>query len=219
MTITVADLFPADDLVAQWMFSLTVAVDDLSIADGLLHDALSDVRKTDSTHHFRLIVARLYEAERLVCTTDVPEVSQFLDEIPNAQEPLERLRDVYLPIKDSAMRRTFGLIRHRTVHYSWVGGPELKEILTLARDVEPRHVQDDDAGVAYLKWPRSVFTRATWGKLSEPANVKKLETDAQLAHEISQTFWHLLKAVMLPYLRLRGIDGRKLLVRLDDVEA
>ena len=219
MTVKVAELFPASDVLARWVFSLSVVVDDLSVADGLLHDAMEDLHDTEVTHHFRSIVTRLYEARRLVLAVDEhEEVRTFLAGITAAQELLATLRDVYVAPSEgcSKIDDEFGVMRHRTVHYSWVGSDELREILDAASDVVARYVVDDTTQTAYFEWPRTVFMRATWGDLSNAANTQRLGDQAQLAHDVTQTFSALLMAVIQPYLQGRGIDGEHLIAALDD---
>lgn len=220
MIVTMEMLFPSDDLVAQWVYSLTAAVDDISIADGQLHDSFA-ARDASAVHAFRLLVTRLYEAERLILILPQrEEIRSFLDSIPQAQEPLGRLVAAYGEDGDvPTIRGELGLIRHRSVHYSWVGSPELAELLHEARDVQPRYVEDDEAGTGYFEWPRRAFARAVWGDLADSENMARLKAHADLAHGVSQTFKDLLFAVMQPYVTdRRGIRGADLVHKVDDID-
>lgn len=125
-------LFPPEDRVAQWVFSLSLVVDDLT----MLHEPMKrsterdDVRQMMSV--YRQMVTRLYEARRLVVATHrYREVGEFLG-IEKKPALLERLRAVYLRKpreKQSHIERLYEDLRHRTVHYPWVGKQEIADVL------------------------------------------------------------------------------------------
>jgi hypothetical protein len=42
LPVTIRQLSPATDVVARWVFNLSVLVDDMATIDTLIHDALED---------------------------------------------------------------------------------------------------------------------------------------------------------------------------------
>src|SRR5438270_12388624 len=98
--VLVADLFDPDDLVSQWVFAITATVEDLSIAESLFKNALdNDAAALLTGYHYRQLIARLYEAERVVLAIDQhQDVRDFVSEQADAQPAIEFLRDAYLPL-------------------------------------------------------------------------------------------------------------------------
>jgi hypothetical protein len=82
--VTVRELFPADDLVARRVFSLSAVLEDLAMAEVPLGEALqSDQGSHSSGYHYRHLIARLYEAERpIVAVSKREELRAFLAGIP-----------------------------------------------------------------------------------------------------------------------------------------
>jgi len=90
---TVGELFPADDLVAQWVFSLSAVAEDLAITEAAFQDVLhGDGAPLWTGYHYRQVIARLYEAERpIISTRQRDDVRAFLAEIPDAAEHVDYL--------------------------------------------------------------------------------------------------------------------------------
>src|SRR3954451_19283300 len=93
--VTVGDLFPADDVLAQWVFSLTAAVEDLSITEALFRDALdADAPFYRTSPLFRLLMTRMIEAERPIqAMAEHPAVRAFVSDL--AVEEVAFLVDMF----------------------------------------------------------------------------------------------------------------------------
>lgn len=114
--VTIGELFPASDEVAQWVFSLSVVVDDLHHITRLQTAEVGsggDARTMLLLQ--RVLTIRLYEARKLVYSVDLrPTIAEFLH---TGNVFLEQLRAHYLPIGDSMVDRLYGALRHHSVHY------------------------------------------------------------------------------------------------------
>ena len=60
--LTIGEIFPADDLVAQWVFTVTSVAEDIVI----LMRRLEADQPRERMLFYRLLTTRLYEARRLV---------------------------------------------------------------------------------------------------------------------------------------------------------
>jgi hypothetical protein len=80
--LTIGELFPHDDRVAQWVFSLTAFTEDLLVGIHPTKEARDggDLRGLLFWH--RHMVTRLYEAGRLIkAARDVAEVQEFVGDL------------------------------------------------------------------------------------------------------------------------------------------
>src|SRR5688572_17269466 len=100
--LRIGDLFDPDDVVSHWVFALSAAVTDIGIAEAVFADSLGDeVPASRTGYHYRQLIARLYEAERVVIAFDEhEEVRQFVTPLPYANEAIDFLRQAYLPAGD-----------------------------------------------------------------------------------------------------------------------
>jgi len=150
-----ARTFPADDVIAQWVFALTATAQDLAAADSAFRDALNQGVAFRSSYRYRQLIARVYDAERVLLALDQHDgVGSFLAEIPECEEPVAFLRDAYLPREESRVRAIFGDMRHRTVHHSPAGSKELRDALIKAGDVEVRRLVDSKRRRPFTSGPR-----------------------------------------------------------------
>lgn len=199
VAIKINQLFPAADPLAAWMFTLSALTDDLAVFDDHLHASL-DENGSRSVLYFRLIVARLYEGERVVKAMDsYATVASFLGSVPTTVVPCSQLRVAYqrdLEVKDksqqSRVERTFGRARHLTVHYPQHG--ELARILRDARNLEARIWRDHERGLLRYLWPQDVMEHAFWprGAAHRP--------DVDFAHDLTQAFVDVFKYALPAYL-------------------
>jgi hypothetical protein len=164
--VNVDQLFPPSDRLAQWMFSLSALAGDLLVLDTHMREAWDDDAGSASVTYFRLIVARVYEGERIVMEMDAhATVARFLADIPSATEPCARLRAAYRrdraikeKAKQSRVEQTFARARHLTVHYPQRG--ELARILRDARHLAARVWQDHERRELRYLWPQDVMEHA-----------------------------------------------------------
>jgi hypothetical protein len=128
--LTIGELFPADDLVAQWMFLLSMVVDDLQTVQQEQKAAIAsggDPRRMLFSQ--RVLTIRLYEARRLVYVVDSqPAIASFIAQ----NDFFEQLRRYYHPIGASAVDQLYGVLRHQSVHYMWPGSDELASALRVS---------------------------------------------------------------------------------------
>lgn len=210
--VRIRDLFPHNDPVAQWAFMLSIVADDLGrfqapITAGLSGDeADDDIREMISL--YGQLVVRLYEAERLIlCIDQHPDLVAFLGDNPF----VERLRKVYIGEGDrpSAIRHLYGSLRHKTVHYPWVGSGELTEAIEALGDAQAI-VEALPGPDLHATW--ATFTAARWSIGFEVGD-DLAKTFRERQHVLSHTVvnWGMLWGVVLPvYATRRG-------VRLEDL--
>lgn len=197
--VRIADLFPHDDPVAQWAFMLSIVADDLSrfqepIRTDLAGDEVNDdIRAMIALH--RQLVVRLYEAERLIlCIDQHPDLVAFLGDNPF----VERLRKVYIgdDEKPSAIRHLYGSLRHKTVHYPWVGSAELTEAIEALGGAQAI-VEALPGPELHATW--ATFTAARW-TLGLEVGDDLAQTFRERQHVLSHTVvnWGMLWGVVLP---------------------
>jgi hypothetical protein len=213
--VTVGELFPADDLVARWVFSLSAVLEDLAMAEEPLGEALERERGSlSSGYHYRHLIARLYEAERpIIAALEHVEVRDFLDGIADAQEPLAYLTEHYKPLpdgKDYKVRHTFGGTRHRAVHHSWPASAELRQALQDAADEGARILVNLDGRWVHHDWPEAVAARTLVGDLSDPAVNAAFVERLRFAQEVLRELVALFMAVLGPHLARVRVDPRRL---------
>ena len=210
VSVKISQLFPAGDPLAAWMFSLSALTDDLAVFDDHLHASL-DENGSRSVLYFRLIVARLYEGERVVKAMDsYATIASFLGSIPTTVRPCAQLRVAYqrdLTVKvkaqQSRIERTFGRARHLTTHYPQHG--ELARILRDAGNLEARRWRDHERGLLRYLWPQDVMEHALWphGAAHRP--------DVDFAHELTQAFVDVFKFALPAYFDRVGVSHSDLM--------
>jgi hypothetical protein len=206
--LRVRDLFDPDDLLAQWVFTLSATVADLGAAEALFKDALdADAPAVKTLYLYRQMLTRLYEAERVVAAIEIHEpVRNFLADLPMSEAPANYLRDHFLPIETSKAREIFGYVRHRTVHHAHVGSPELREALANAGDQIARILVDTERNALHYEWPEAVISHALSPDLGADEGIKDFADRATLAQEIVANFAALLRSVMHPYAERVGVN-------------
>jgi hypothetical protein len=213
----VRKLFPADDLVAQWVFALTATAQDLAAAERAFRDALDEGVAFRSNYLYRQLVARIYEAERVVIAIEQHEaVGVFLAGLPESESHVAVLREAYLPHDESRVRAVYGEMRHRTVHHSPVGSEELRDALREAGEEEVRLLVDYDEKQAFYEWPEAVASRVLVGDISKP-EVREAYKDAmRFAQQLAGAFARLVGIALPRHCERRGVDMRALACDLKD---
>jgi hypothetical protein len=207
--VSVGQLFPATDPLSRWMFSLSALADDLAVLDHMLQDSWDDAGSPTFTY-FRLIVARIYEGERIVTAMDAhARTAGFLAGVPKATDASARLRAAYrrdLSVRNKAeqshVERTFARARHLTVHYPQRA--ELARILRDAHDLEARAWQDHAREELRYLWPQNVMEHALWPRGAEH------RPDIELAHELAQAFVDVFRYALGPYVDEMGVNREDL---------
>jgi len=216
--VTVGELFPADDLVAQWVFSLSAVAEDLAITEAAFQDVLhGDGAPLWIGYHYRQVIARLYEAERpIINARQRDDVRAFLAEIPDAAEHVDYLADHYVASEGqiSKVRATFGGMRHRTVHHSWVGSVELREALEVAAGEDARILVNRSERWLHHEWPEAVALRSLLGDLTTPEANTALRERLKVVQEILGHLVALVKVVIAVHVSRRGVDPSRLIVEV-----
>ena len=216
--MTIGELFPADDLVTQWVFSLSAVVEDLSITEAAFQDVLhGGAGPLWTGYHYRQVIVRLYEAERPIRTArERADVGAFVAKIATAGEHLDYLADYYVAPEgqQSKVRAIFGGIRHRTVHHSSVGSPELAEALAAAADENARILVNRTRGWLHHEWPETVALRSLLGDLTQPGPRAVFVERVELVQDILGRLVALTKVVVVEHVRGRGVDPARLIVEV-----
>jgi hypothetical protein len=199
--LTVGELFPADDLVAQWVFSVTSLAEDLTILTPLLNR--DEMR--EKMWFYRQLITRLLEARRLVrAHADYPEIAEFT--APNGLKlGSVDLAAAYARPSDherSAVEKLYADSRNRTVHYSEVGEPELRGLLHEYRWLPARMVtsgggEDGRRPQIEYQWVTGIRAQDVWG--AEPwasGMPERLRKFGQQTGTLSST-WIMLSFVLL----------------------
>jgi hypothetical protein len=209
--VLIADLFPHDDLISQWVFQLTAVTADLVIADTLLHEALStDASSAHTGYHYRQVLARLYEARRPIITFEAEqEIQDWARSLADTSEPLELLRGAYLPAGKSVVDQAYGLARHRTVHHAWVGSDELAEILRVAADQQAWCVMDHDNLQMHYEWPEAAVTATLAGDLGADDDLVAFANRAVFAQGLLEAFMGLSLTALAHHTGRVGVDARR----------
>jgi hypothetical protein len=216
--VTVGELFPADDLVAQWVFALSAVAEDLAITEAAFQDVLHDDSAPLWTgYYYRQVIARLYEAERpIISARQRDDVRAFLAEIPEAAEHIDYLADLYVAADGqlSKVRATFGGMRHRTVHHSWVGSAELREALEAAAGEDARILVNRNERWLHHEWPEAVALRSLLGDLTAPEANAAFRERLKLVQDMLRHLVALVKVVIAEHISRRGIDPSRLIVEV-----
>jgi hypothetical protein len=215
---TVGELFPADDLVAQWVFSLSAVAEDLAITEAAFGDVLpGDGAPLRTGDHYRQVIARLYEAERpIISARRRDDVRALLAEILDAAEHIDYVADPYVAPEGqlSKVRTTFGGMRHRTVHHSWVGSVELREALEVAAGEDARILINRNERWLHHEWPEAVALRSLLGDLTTPEANTAFRERLRLVQELLGHLVALVKVVIAEHVSRRGVDPSRLIVEV-----
>jgi len=218
--LTIGRLFPADDVVAQWVFTLTAVADDLRVLLGMMDLTKMEEQMAEQTTLFRLLMARLLEARRVVdAWRRFPEIQQLtggklqfgsLDLLaaydrPDGKGARSQVEKLYVDT------------RNRTVHYSHIGESELTDLLRDYAWSPARITVTERDGKAQLEyqWVTAVRIGDSIGSAPWAVTMQKL---AQNGHRVSSlaTAWIMLSMVCLMlYARKQGIPLERI---VDDPE-
>jgi hypothetical protein len=218
-SLTIGELFPADDLLARWVFSVTAAAESMAIAEL----TFVDTRELPPTppnvvrlfFHYRHLLGRIHEASRPIEAVGAhPEIRTWVDEIPAAAEPLAALLRVYSEGPDgsrSIADETFGLTRNRAVHLARPGTQELREILEQAAELPALIHVDHEAGTMQHLWPEFAAITSLTDTTDPDAALTLIRSRARAAQDIISDYARLVKAVLPAHCDRLGIDGARLL--------
>jgi hypothetical protein len=210
---TIGEVFPADDLLAQWIVTLAAVGEDLATADEHLRTAMADdnVPASQGIYHFRVATSRVYEARRpILALESSPALAAFAEGIATVAAPLSFLRSVYVPSTAggrSVADELFAPTRNQTVHHSWPGSEEIRVALRNAADDPATIVMDYTTETLHFVFPEIIATRSLVGDLDDDEEVREAFAErVALAGEVTVQFTVLVVVAMGVYLEGRGFD-------------
>lgn len=222
---TIGELFPADDPISRWVFTVTAAAYDIATAETTFRDALDQpIRSprdfTRTGYRFRQLVARIFEARRPIKTADESAtVAAFLGSVPDAETARAYLASVYLPIGSSAVDDQLSAARNRTVHLAWADSDELTEALERSAAAEARALVDHEAGTLSYEWPEAIAMRWVAGETNTPEGANRFVSRVDLARRIVRAYGELATPVLAMQCERRGVDRRRLYFEVESNDA
>jgi hypothetical protein len=215
--LTIGELFPDGDLVAQWVFSVTALVEDIQVGTHPSKEAqvAGDLRAMLFWH--RHMVTRLYEARRLVTTArTVAEVRGFAETLLQNPPGGVDLSDAYKrPSKDvpSTIERLYEELRHLTVHYAKVGGDELRDTLRQYAGLPAEitiETRTDGSPDLQFRWVQAVRGMEVFGDVHQPDFLKQMRDRSELTGRIVASWTMAAGLAVILNARRLGIDTNKL---------
>lgn len=216
--LTIGELFPADDLVAQWVFTVTSLAEDIL----MLMARLETDQLREKMLFYRLLTTRLYEARRLVfARAEHTAIKEFAGDMNFGGVDVVK---AYLPREDgkSPVEKLYDVGRHRTVHYSSIGSDELYGLLQSYRNFPARMVTSEGGGKLTIEyqWVTAIRAQDSWGAPPwSPGIVRHLESYGQQTSALAMA-WTMLSAVyMALYAQRRDIPFERIVDDAYDLRA
>lgn len=212
--LTIGELFPAEDLVGQWVFTLTCAAQDIEIAGIPLRNRQGEEARV-LAFFYRVLIARIYESRRLIQAYNAhAEIREFvgsalsvagIDLVALYTRPGENVK--------SEVERLYDQSRHRSVHYPKVGSSELRGLLNDYRRF-PANLKLDAAATPPTidaQWVSVIRSQDVWGAAPwEPGFLEGMKELSTLTGQITAA-WTMANGVLLiKYVRDRGISFERL---------
>jgi hypothetical protein len=110
------DAFPADNPVARWLVTLSIALNDVVFAIKKAEPA----EGPELSEYFRLACLRLWEVAKFIAETfrDLPEIKDYVDSLPEqAQECFTRIRGIVTESDPNYLGTDLVQIRSLFAHY------------------------------------------------------------------------------------------------------
>lgn len=222
--LTIGELFPADDLVSQWMFTLTSVAEDLTILISKVNTAALEDQFREQMLFYRLLITRLLEARRLVLAWQKhPEIQAFTGG-RLAFGDLD-LASVYTKGDGGARSLVEKLLldsRNRTTHYSEIGEPELAGLLRDYQRFPARMVMSEAAGgtSAEYQWVSAIRFQDTIGAPPwAPDMIQHLNGFGRSVGSLVQAWTMLCSVCLILYARRRGIPLERIIDEPDKLNA
>jgi len=175
VSFRIGDVFPADDVLAQWVGTLSLAFNDIALVNSRM------VEDQDDAHKFfywlRLAIAHFAEAaEYLVDTREVPQIEEFVDSLrPDVQQSyrdclsryqakrseIQQIRNV-VAFHYPELRQDGGRWRSRPMQQALASLVNETGRIKRARIIEARLLFADD--IAAMLFTRST---PTWGDVRD----------------------------------------------------
>ncbi|MGB9184804.1 MAG: hypothetical protein WCB67_12120 [Solirubrobacteraceae bacterium] len=208
--LTIGELFPADDLVAQWVFTLTSLAEDLTILMSRLKAEQMEERLREQMLFYRLVISRLLEARRLVdAWREHAEINGFTGG-KLAFGPLD-LTAAYARPGEHERSQVEQLLldsRNRTTHYTKIGKPEIAGLLRDYERFPARMVISEARGAieSEYQWVTAIRVQDTIGTPPwAPGIVQHLEGFGRSIGSLAVAWIMLSNVCLMIYARRRGI--------------
>jgi hypothetical protein len=215
--LVVGELFPDGDVVAQWVFSLTALVEDLSVLTRALKRAREEEDLRAFLFGYRQLVTRLYEARRLATAArTVPAIAAFIGDLlrrPPGGIDLERayLRDP--ETKESTVEHLYAGLRHRTVHYLQPGSQELADMLWEHSGYPAQiAIESNDGGQRsiWFQWIHAVTASDVFGDVHEVDFLENMNKRSEYAGAIAMSWIAAAAVTVILHIHRLGIDSSRL---------
>jgi hypothetical protein len=111
------EVFPADDPVARWLVTMSVGLNDVVFANGLMEKAEKDY---EDLYFFRLASSHLWELAKFITDSHDAwdEIQQFVSQLPDdARKRFEAIRQVVTTGELSTVGKELVQVRDLFSHY------------------------------------------------------------------------------------------------------
>jgi hypothetical protein len=214
--LTVGELFPARDIIAEWVFSVTALIEDIQVGVGPSKEAMEvgDLRAMMFWH--RQLVTRLYEARRLVTIVRRnAAVKAFAESLLSLPSLIDVNTAYTRPSKGvpSPVEKLYSDVRHRTVHYSHVGQAELQAILSDHANYPAQMTIDrreDGAFDVQFQWVQAVRGRDVFGDVREDDFLTRLKKRGEMTGAITGAWIMAASLAVILNARRLNIDTERL---------
>jgi hypothetical protein len=157
--LPVGRVFPARDPVSQFAIALSMAINDLSVADRHLHRAI-DTGSTELSFYFRLLAGYFHELGLLFRQARrVEAVAAFVAGLGG------QARDDFDFI--CRFEGELAAIRTATFHFPKIGDERLAGALDAVKGEPARIVHDDQTGVRRMEFADHVAMYMSFGAVSD----------------------------------------------------
>jgi hypothetical protein len=207
--LTIGELFPADDLVAQWVFTLTSVAEDLMLLTKELREVEADDLR-DYVLFYRLLLTRILEARELVRAWKKYSAIRDFTRGELKWGKLDLVAVYTRPAADqrSVVEQLYVDSRNRTSHYSKIGESELAGLLRDYQRFPARiaNYEKNDRLQAEYQWVTAIRFQDSIGSAPwAPGVLQKLERFGQGTAALAQAWIMLSITHLMIYAKQRGI--------------
>lgn len=215
--LTVGEVFPDGDVAAQWVFSLTALVEDITVLTKSLRHAHETEDLRASLFFYRQLVTRLYDARRIATLArTVPEIASFVGDLlrrPPGGIDLEQVYRHDPATKSSRVEQLYTDLRNRTVHFLKPASDELADVLW-NHSGYPAQIEfaKDERGrpTIWFQWVHAVTAADVYGDVHDPDFMKTMDERSDLVAAIAMSWTMVASVAVSLHIRRLGIDSSRL---------
>lgn len=215
--LRIADLFPHDDVTAQWVFSVCALSEDLHIGTLPTKQAMESGDMRGLLFWYRHTVTRLYEARRLITSArEIDAVAGFVGDLLEKPPGGVDLTAAYRrrsPGELSTVEDLDGQLRHRGVHYPHVGSDELAEILQANGGLPAEQflrTREDGLPDLQYGWVQGVRAMEVLGDFQQPDFLEEMRAKSAVTGAIGGAWTMVAGLALLLHAHRLGIDTERL---------